>query len=99
MDCLVAAPSLVPKGPGDKVKTDKRDAVKLPRLLRSGDARGIHILDERDEAVRDVCRARTFSVEDLRRLRHAPGDLSPPASGAPPAREAEAGSMTEVPKA
>ncbi|HEY5707612.1 MAG TPA: transposase [Terrimicrobiaceae bacterium] len=59
----------MPKGSADKVKTDKRDALKLARLLRSGDLKGIHFPDERDEAVRDLCRARTDAVEDLRRVR------------------------------
>jgi transposase len=69
VECIVVSPSSVPKGSADKVKTDKNDAVKLARLLRSGDLKGIHLPDERDEAVRDLCRARTDAVEDKRRLR------------------------------
>ena len=69
IECLVISPSHVPKGSADKVKTDKRDALKLARLLRSGDLKSIHLPDERDEAVRDLCRARTDAVEDLRRVR------------------------------
>jgi transposase len=69
IECLVLSPTHIPKASGDKIKTDRRDAVKLARFLRSGDARGIHIPDEADEAVRDLCRARTDAVEDLRRLR------------------------------
>ena len=69
IECLVLSPTHIPKASGDKIKTDRRDAVKLARFLRSGDVRGIHIPDEADEAVRDLCRARTDAVEDLRRLR------------------------------
>ena len=69
IECRVISPTHIPKASGDKIKTDRRDAVKLARLLRSGDVKGIHIPDERDEAVRDLCRARTDAVEDLRRLR------------------------------
>jgi transposase len=60
--CLIVAPGKVPRKPGDRVKTDKRDAVTLARLLRSGEAESIHVLTAEDEAVRDYLRAR----EDLR---------------------------------
>jgi transposase len=69
IDCVVVAPSLIPKGSGDKVKTDKRDAARLARLLRAGELVAVNIPDEKDEAIRDLCRARTDAVEDLRRLR------------------------------
>ena len=58
IDCRVVAPSLIPKRPGDKVKTDRRDAVELARLLRSGDLTAVHVPSVEDEAVRDLCRAR-----------------------------------------
>ena len=58
LDCQVVAPSLIPKKPGDKVKTDRRDAVELARLLRSGDLTSVYVPSVEDEAVRDVCRAR-----------------------------------------
>lgn len=64
-DCIVVAPSAVPKASGERVKTDKRDARKLARLLRSGDLKGINIPDGKDEAVRDVCRARTDASQAL----------------------------------
>jgi transposase len=64
-DCIVVAPSAVPKASGERVKTDKRDARKLARHLRSGDLAGIHIPDGKDEAVRDVCRARTDASQAL----------------------------------
>ncbi len=67
--CIAVSPSLIPKKSGDQVKTDKRDAKKLARLLRSGDLEGIHIPDAADEAMRDLCRARTDAVNDQRRLR------------------------------
>lgn len=56
--CHVVAPSLIPKKPGDKVKTDRRDAVELARLLRSGDLTHVHVPTVEDEAIRDLCRAR-----------------------------------------
>jgi transposase len=56
--CQVVAPSLIPKKPGDKVKTDRRDAIELARLLRSGDLTAVHVPSVEDEALRDLCRAR-----------------------------------------
>ena len=58
LDCRVVAPSLIPKKPGDKVKTDRRDAVELARLLRSGDLTPVYVPRVEDEAIRDLCRAR-----------------------------------------
>jgi len=58
LTCQVVAPSLIPKKPGDKVKTDRRDAVELARLLRSGDLTAVHVPSVEDEAIRDLCRAR-----------------------------------------
>ena len=57
-DCHVVAPSLIPRKPGDKVKTDRRDAVELARLLRSGDLTRVYVPTVEDEALRDLCRAR-----------------------------------------
>lgn len=56
--CQVVAPSLMPKKPGDKVKTDRRDAVTIARLLRSGDLTPVYVPSVQDEAVRDLSRAR-----------------------------------------
>jgi transposase len=56
--CQVVAPSLIPKKPGDRVKTDRRDAIELARLLRSGDLTRVYVPTVEDEAVRDLCRAR-----------------------------------------
>ena len=57
-DCIVIAPSLVPKQAGVRVKTDSRDAKKLARFLRSGDLTAIHVPDASTEAMRDLERAR-----------------------------------------
>jgi len=65
----VIAPSLIPTKSGDRVKTDKRDAKKLARLLRSGDLTAIHIPDVADEVLRDLCRARTDAVDDRTRMK------------------------------
>ncbi len=56
--CQVVAPSLIPKKPGDTVKTDRRDALELARLLRSGDLTRVYVPTVDDEAIRDRCRAR-----------------------------------------
>ena len=56
--CQVVAPSLIPKKPGDKIKTDRRDAVELARLLRSGDLTRVYVPTVDDEAIRDLVRAR-----------------------------------------
>ena len=69
-DCVVVAPSLIPKKSGDRVKTDRRDAMALARLHRAGELSAVHVPDERDEAIRDLVRARTDAVTDLRDNRH-----------------------------
>ena len=56
--CQVVAPSLIPKKPGDKIKTDRRDAVELARRLRSGDLTRVYVPSVDDEAMRNRCRAR-----------------------------------------
>ena len=68
--CTVVAPSLIPSKAGDQVKTDKRDAIKLVRLLRAGELTAVHIPDETDEAIRDLCRARVDAMDDLRRAKN-----------------------------
>jgi len=65
----VVAPSLIPTKPGERVKTDRRDARKLARLLRSGDLTAVHIPDVADEILRDLCRARTDAMDDHMRSR------------------------------
>lgn len=57
-DCQVVAPSLIPKKPGERIKTDRRDASKLAQALRSGDLTAVWVPDEEQEAMRDLTRAR-----------------------------------------
>ena len=66
LTCIVVAPSLIPKKAGDRVKTDRRDAVELARLLRSGDLTPIYVPSIEDEAIRDLSRAREATVSDLK---------------------------------
>src|SRR5258706_15961222 len=63
-DCQVIAPSLIPKKPGERVKTDRRDSVSLARLHRAGELSPVWIPDEAQEALRDLTRAR----EDMKHL-------------------------------
>jgi transposase len=70
VECEVVAPSMTPTRSGDRVKTDKRDARKLARLLRAGELTAVYIPEATDEAIRDLCRARTDAVDDRRRSRH-----------------------------
>lgn len=67
--CTVVAPSLIPVRPGDRVKTDRRDAAKLARLLRSGDLTPVAVPTAEQEALRDLSRAREAAVGDLHRVR------------------------------
>lgn len=62
--CIVIAPSMMPRRPGDHVKTDRRDAMTLARLLRAGELTAIWVPDEAHEAVRDLIRARRSAQED-----------------------------------
>lgn len=64
--CTVVAPSLIPRKPGDKVKTDSRDAIMLTRLFRAGELTKIYVPSEEDEAVRDLFRTRC-DVKNLER--------------------------------
>ena len=65
-DCGVVAPSLIPKKAGDRVKTDRRDAVQLARLARSGDLTLVYVPKVEDEAIRDLTRAREDALSDLK---------------------------------
>jgi transposase len=65
-DCWVVAPSLIPQKPGDRVKTDRRDAVQLARLARSGDLTAVYVPKVEDEAIRDLTRAREDTISDLK---------------------------------
>lgn len=68
--CTVVAPSLIPKKPGDRVKTDARDAIQLARLHRSGDLTSVWVPTPEHEALRDLCRAREAAKRDQERARH-----------------------------
>lgn len=68
-DCLVISPSTMPRRPGDRVKTDRRDAVTMAKLLRAGELAGIWIPDEEHEAIRDLVRARRTAKDDLKRAK------------------------------
>jgi transposase len=62
----VVAPSLIPKKSGDRVKTDRRDAIQLARLRRSGDLTPVYVPTVEDEAIRDLARAREDTIADLK---------------------------------
>jgi transposase len=64
-DGWVVAPSLMPKNPGDRVKTDRRAAVQLARLARSGDLTAVDVPTVADEAIRDLSRAREDTIRAL----------------------------------
>jgi transposase len=68
--CAVIAPTLVPKKPGDRVKTDRRDALKLARSHRSGDLTAVWVPDEDSESLRDLVRQREAAKQDQLRARH-----------------------------
>ena len=68
-NCIVVAPSLIPRRPGDRVKTNRRDAQTLARLLRAGELMAVWVPDETHEAVRDLVRTRALAIEDYRRKR------------------------------
>lgn len=69
LECVLCSPSKTERKPGEKIKTDKRDAQKLAKLYKNGDITPVRIPPELDEAVRDVCRARTDAVDDLSRAK------------------------------
>ena len=68
-DCIVVAPSLMPTRPGERVKTDRRDAITLARLHRAGELTAVWVPDPAHEAMRDLIRARTHMVEQVRKAR------------------------------
>jgi len=73
--CVVVAPSLVPRRPGDRVKTDRRDACMLVQMLRSGDLPVVWVPDEAHEALRDLVRAREDAKVARHRLRQQLGKM------------------------
>jgi transposase len=64
--CYVIAPSLIPKKPGERIKTDKRDALKLAKLLKIEELTPIYVPEPEDEAVRDLSRSRETAMNDLK---------------------------------
>jgi transposase len=69
VECVLCSPSKTERKPGEMIKTDKRDAQKLAKLYKNGDITPVRIPPELDEAVRDVCRARTDATDDLSRAK------------------------------
>jgi transposase len=67
--CVVVAPSLIPRKPGDRIKTDRRDAINLAKLHRAGELIPVWVPDRRHEAIRDLVRARLAAVRALRQAR------------------------------
>src|SRR5437773_10805949 len=70
LSCHVVAPSLIPKKPGDRVKTDRRDAITLARSMRSGDLTAVYVPQIEDEAIRDLSRGREDAMRDLKATKH-----------------------------
>lgn len=70
VSCEVIAPALTPRRPGERIKTNRRDARKLVRLFRAGELTAIHVPDEAEEAVRDLLRCRDAVRRDVMRWRH-----------------------------
>jgi transposase len=64
--CWVVAPAFIPKQAGDRVKTDRRDAVPLARLMRSGDLTPVDVPQVDDEAIRELTRAREETIGDIK---------------------------------
>ena len=67
--CVVVAPSLIPRKPGDRIKTDRRDAINLAKLHRAGELTPVWVPDAAHEAIRDLVRARLAAVRSLRQAR------------------------------
>jgi transposase len=86
--CEVVAPTLVPVKAGDRVKTDRRDALKLARSYRAGDLTAVWVPDAAHEALRDLVRAREAAKKDQLRARHRLGKFPAP-SWAPPCHDDE----------
>ena len=67
--CVVVAPSLIPRKPGERIKTDRRDAINLAKLHRAGELTAVWVPDQAHEAIRDLVRARLAAVRTLRQAR------------------------------
>ena len=68
-ECVVVAPSLIPRKPGERIKTDRRDAINLAKLHRAGELTAVWVPDQMHEAIRDLVRARLAAVRSLRQAR------------------------------
>ncbi len=68
-DCVVVAPSLIPRKPGNRIKTDRRDAINLAKLHRAGELTPVWVPDQAHEAMRDLVRARQAAVRTVRQAR------------------------------
>ena len=83
--CEVIAPSLIPQKPGERIKTDRRDSIRLAQLYRAAELTSIYIPNPDDEALRDLVRCREDAKEDELRAKHRlskfllRNDLKPPA--------------------
>jgi transposase len=75
VSCQVVAPSLVPVRPGERIKTDRRDARKLAEMLRAGLLVEVHPPSEEEESLRDLCRCREDLKQNLMRARHRLGKM------------------------
>jgi transposase len=67
--CVVVAPSLIPQRPGDRVKTNRRDALALAKLYRAGELTPVWVPDPKYEAIRELVRAREAAMEHMRRAK------------------------------
>src|SRR3954463_3708506 len=68
-ECIVVAPSLIPRKPGERIKTDRRDAINLAKLHRAGELTPVWVPDHAHEAIRDLVRTRQAAVRALRQAR------------------------------
>jgi len=75
VECVVAAPGKIARAPQDRVKTDRRDAERLVRLLMAGELHAVRVPGTEEEALRDLVRAREDLRGDLMRARHRVGKL------------------------
>jgi transposase len=75
------APSLIPRKAGDRVKTDRRDAITLARLMRSGDLTSIYVPGVEDEALRDFSRGGARRCHAGSQAEQAPAEIVPAAAG------------------
>jgi len=76
-ECVVVAPSLIPRKAGDRVKTDRRDAANLAKLRRAGELSSGWVPDPAHQAIRDLARARLAAVRVLRQARRQPSGFLP----------------------